>query len=444
MNKIVAFGPVEDSAKTQLERCLEVGGEAAQGVLCADHHKGYSMPIGGVLASEDVVMPAGVGYDIGCGNCAIRTNIQAKDIDLARVMDEVWKVISFGVGRKNGEEVQDAPVFEAIAHSPVQQQRDLLHLATQQLGTVGSGNHYVDLLEDRADGSLWIGVHFGSRGFGHKTATGFLALAEGKEWGEKTKDDMDGVPATIQLGTPLADDYLAAMTIAGQYASEGRDWVVQRVLQILGGTQTFYVHNHHNFAWWEIHDGKKVLVVRKGATPAFPGQMGFVGGSMGDDAVIIKGVESEASQTALYSTVHGAGRVMGRRQAAGKTKTKKIWQCGQRSCEYHDILTIPATGLRRGPNNELPTCPKCKDGKMRLNTHTTLLRPGIVDWSSWKSKLAEQGVELRGGGADEAPECYKRLNEVLAYHKDTIEILHTLKPIGVAMAGLDTFDPYKD
>jgi tRNA-splicing ligase RtcB (3'-phosphate/5'-hydroxy nucleic acid ligase) len=395
---LVAFGDVEPASRQQIERCLDAAGESSRGVLCADHHKGYSMPIGGVVSSSDVVMPAGVGYDIACGNCAVQTPIKAADIDVKRVMDEIWRTISFGMGRNNDERVVDHQVFDAIANSPVKEQRKLLSLARGQLGTVGGGNHYVDLFEDRADGSLWVGVHFGSRGLGHKTASGFLALASGKGWDQRANDSMDAPPATIKLGTPLADDYLAAMNIAGDYAYAGRDWVVDRVLKILATDAIQRVHNHHNFAWWETHGGRRTLVVRKGATPAFPGQKGFIGGSMGDDAVIVAGVESEASRAALYSTVHGAGRVMSRTQAAGKINRR---------------------------------------------TGKSISR-GLVNWPKWQHELKERGIELRGGGADEAPECYKNLTDVLAAHAGTINVLHTLRPIGVAMAGKDTFDPYKD
>jgi tRNA-splicing ligase RtcB len=213
-------------------------------------------------------------------------------------MDEIRTTISFGVGRSNAERVDD-PVFEHIAASHIPEVRGLIDLARNQLGTVGSGNHYVDLFEDRADGRLWVGVHFGSRGFGHKIATGFLALAAGKAWGEKTDDSMDAPPAVIQLGTSLSSDYLAAMELAGEYAYAGRNWVVDRVLQILGARNEGKVHNHHNFAWPERHGGEQWLVVRKGATPAFPGQRGFIGGSMGDDAVIVEGLESRASAAAF-------------------------------------------------------------------------------------------------------------------------------------------------
>jgi tRNA-splicing ligase RtcB len=394
---VVAFGDVEAASLRQLERCLDASGESSRGVLCADHHRGYSMPIGGVVASDRVVMPAGVGYDIGCGNCAAQTAIKAADIDVGKVMDEIWRTISFGMGRKNDERVDHA-VLDAIAGSPVAGQRKQLANARAQLGTVGGGNHYVDLFEDRADGSLWVGVHFGSRGLGHKTASGFLSLASGRSWDDRPSDGMDAPPATIALGTPLADDYLAAMNIAGDYAYAGRDWVVDRVMRILQTSAVQRVHNHHNFAWWEEHDGRKMLVIRKGATPAFPGQQGFIGGSMGDDAVIVEGVDSAASKAALYSTVHGAGRVMSRTQAAGKFNRRTGRQTSR----------------------------------------------GLVNWPQWQERLQAQGITLRGGGPDEAPECYKRLPEVLAAHEGTIRVLHTLRPIGVAMAGKDTFDPYKD
>jgi tRNA-splicing ligase RtcB len=396
--RLVTFGEVEPASRQQIERCLDAAGESGRGVLCADHHKGYSMPIGGVVSSSEVVMPAGVGYDIGCGNCAVQTNLPAADVDITRVMDEVWRTISFGMGRNNDERIPEHPVFDSIGTSPVKQQRKLLSLARGQLGTVGGGNHYVDLFEDRGDGSLWIGVHFGSRGLGHKTASGFLALAARKDWDDRVADHMDAPPATIRLGTPLADDYLAAMAIAGEYAHAGRDWVVDRVLKILRAGQVQRVHNHHNFAWWETHDGRRALVVRKGATPAFSGQKGFIGGSMGDDAVIVEGVDSPSSRAALYSTVHGAGRVMSRTQAAGKINRR--------------------TGKQ--------------------------IARGVVNWPKWQHELKARGIELRGGGADEAPECYKNLGDVLAAHRDTIRVLHTLRPIGVAMAGKGTFDPYRD
>jgi len=182
MTDPVVFGEADDRTRAQLTRCLKAE-PGAVGVLCADNHLGYAMPVGGVVGYRHHVSPNGVGYDIACGNCAVRTNLVARDIDVRRVMDEIWKVIAFGLGRLNAERIDEHPVFDAIARSPVREQRAMLQMARNQLGTVGSGNHYVDLFEDRADGALWVGVHFGSRGFGYKTCSGFLALAAGKEWG---------------------------------------------------------------------------------------------------------------------------------------------------------------------------------------------------------------------------------------------------------------------
>lgn len=434
------FGPVDERSAQQLRTCIEASGEDAGAVLCGDHHPGYSMPIGGVLALKAHVIPAGVGFDIACGNCAVRTNVKAADVDVARIMDEIWRTISFGMGRANNEAVDD-PVLEAIATSPVIPQRSLLKIAADQLGTVGSGNHYVDLFEDRADGTLWVGVHFGSRGFGHKTASGFLAIAAGKEFGDHVSEvGMDSAPLLLELDQPSGQDYLAAMEIAGQYAYAGRDWVVDRVLRILGAQNLHRVHNHHNFAWRETHRGESWLVIRKGATPAFPGQEGFVGGTMGDDAVILRGIESSESADAFYSTVHGAGRVMSRTQAAGKTRRVSRWKCqNYRNCTY----TAAKGGYFKEENGPTPTCPQCGH-KLRLTPMEEQIRPGVVDWPAWQAELKTRGVELRGAGADEAPVCYKRLDDVLTHHAGTVEILHRLRPLGVAMAGSDTFDPYKD
>jgi tRNA-splicing ligase RtcB len=188
------------------------------------------------------------------------------------------------------------------------------------------------------------------------------------------------------------------MELAGRYAYAGRDWVCERVARILGARIVEEVHNHHNFAWKEKHGGRDLWVVRKGATPAFPGQRGFVGGSMGDISVILEGVDSDESKAALYSTVHGAGRVMSRTQAAGKRK----W------------------------------------GKQKGSSGGQITRAMMMDW------VRKMGVELRGADTDESPHCYKRLPDVLEEHGNTIRIVHTLQPIGVAMAGPDVYDPYKD
>lgn len=379
--------PIDEGALAQIRTCAKTADAVA---LMADHHKGYAVPIGGVVAYTDKISPSGVGFDIACGNKAVLTDIPAAEVraNIKTIMDDVWANLSFGVGLKNSTRV-DHELFDdpAWAHPAV---ASLKRMAQEQLGTIGSGNHYVDLLEDER-GRVWIGVHFGSRGLGHKTATYFLKAAG-------AKDGMDVEPLVLPVASPLGTDYLLCMNLAGRYAYAGRDWVCQEVARLLGARILDEVHNHHNFAWRETHQGQQLWVVRKGATPAFPGQRGFVGGSMGDISVILEGVQSAESEQALYSTVHGAGRVMSRTAARGKFNRK--------------------TG--------------------KLITAGAVSRPMMMEW------IKQKGVELRGAGTDESPHCYKRLPEVLTHHQATIRILHTLQPIGVAMAGEDELDPYKD
>lgn len=392
MNKpLVIFGQHEAGTLEQIKRCLAKDG--AYAVLCADGHKGYAQPVGGVVAYENKISLSGVGYDIGCGNLAIKTDANAEDVqkNIDSIMDAVVNKISFGVGRRNKVKI-DHPLFD----DPVWQMpflASIKKMAQEQLGTVGSGNHYVDIFIDE-NNSVWVGVHFGSRGLGHKSATHFVEQAQGNR-------GIDVDPCVIDVETSLGSDYLEVMRLAGDYAYAGREYVARAVVKdILQANELDSVHNHHNYAWLEEHNGKSLWVVRKGATPAFPGQRGFVGGSMGDNAVIIEGIESDLSKKALYSTVHGAGRVMSRTAARGKTKFKK------------GKLVSDGTGL--------------------------ISRQEMDDW------LQEKNVCLRGGDVDESPQAYRRLDEVLQAHEGTIRILHTLRPIGVAMAGSHEFDPYKD
>jgi len=441
--KIKTFGPVDQRSLEQLERCMDAG-DADYGVLCADHHPGYSQPIGGAIAYEGHVSPSGVGYDIGCGNKAACTELTRADLDalggVERIMGEVTRRVSFGMGVPAVERV-DHPVLDKIRGAEFEPQRKLEQTAANQLGTVGSGNHYVNLMEDEL-GRIWVGVHFGSRGFGHKTASGFLALAQGLPFdGRAAEGEMDSPPVLLELGTEIGDAYIAAMQLAGEYAYAGRDVVVAKVLEILGADAIHEVHNHHNFAWREEHGGRTYWVVRKGCTPARPGQEGFVGGSMGDSSVILEGVESTEAEESLFSTVHGAGRVMSRTEAAGKIRRRKRWACSHRDCErVFDIDGVSA----QNPVPQRGVCPDHPESRVRKVWIEEQLKPGKVDWTAVQAQLREKGIVLVGGGADEAPEVYKRLPDVLAAHAASIRVKHTLRPLGVAMAGRDVVDPYKD
>ena len=378
------FGVHDDKT---LEQFNDVASRAERAALMADGHFGYVMPIGGVAAYRNKVSPIGVGVDIGCGNAAIRTDLIAEALvdDLPDLADEIFDTIAFGPGMSNScdDAPKDDPLFEDSrwAVIPRKHRGNLQGKSRAQLGTTGGGNHYVDVFSDEM-GAVWVGVHFGSRALGFNLAHNFVALAQGLDWGDRP--DMNA-EVLLGLDTPLGHDYWEAMNLAGRYAYAGREWVTRKVVEILAGKELELVHNHHNFAWKEDHGGEELVVVRKGATPAFPGQQGFVGGSMGDDSVILRGSDQPDDRT-LHSTVHGAGRVMGRMEAAGK------WKKGR------------------------------------------MVRPGRINHGEMEAWLDEKGVVLRGGDLDEAPQAYRRLPGVLAAQGDTIEVLHTLRPLIVCMA----------
>ena len=351
------------------------------------------MPIGGVIAYDRAVSPSGVGYDIGCGNKAVRLDIKADTIRpyMQEVMDEIVNKINFGIGRDlaPGERTThslftsltwDYAELNVLVHGQ-NAQTTLKEKARAQLGTVGGGNHYVDIFRDEED-YVWIGVHFGSRGFGHSIATGFLNMAKGKLWHDKPgHEDMFADATVLDTDTHIGDRYMAAMKLAGEYAEVGRDIVCYKVAKILHGQVESVVQNHHNFCWRETHFERDLHVVRKGATPNFPGQTSFIGATMGEPSYIVKGLDTEENKHSLYSLPHGAGRVMGRMQAKGKKN-----------------------------------------------------RPGLISQDAMTEWVRGRNIILRGGDVDEAPQAYKRLSEVMSHHCQSFELLHELQPMGVAMA----------
>jgi tRNA-splicing ligase RtcB len=442
-NVTAVFGTHDQNTLVQLD---DVASRAVRAALMGDGHYGYVMPVGGVAAYDNAVSVIGVGFDIACGNAAIRTDLTLERLTglapeearanpyavsqnrrLNDLADALFDTLSFGIGRRNAAD--DAPTdhrlfnHPAWAHVPNSETEgwhrdELREKARRQLGTIGGGNHYVDLFYDEA-GRIWTGVHFGSRGFGHTVAKSVLALHQGGKWGGQGKE----VECILPLDTPLGQMYWDLMNLAGEYAYAGREWVARKAVRLLGATELELVHNHHNFAWPETHwvepepgaapEPRGLVVVRKGATPAWPGQKGFVGGSMGDDSVILRGTDNDFDATwglqrsALFSTVHGAGRVMSRTEAAGKRDRKT--------------------------------------GQLKRDRQTgEIVKPGKVTPEMMKAWLAEKGVVLRGGDLDESPHCYRRLPDVLRAQGGTIEVLHRLSPLVVCMASADSHDPYRD
>lgn len=378
--------PVDESALSQIKNCARTADAAA---LMADHHKGYAVPIGGVVAYRDSISPSGVGFDIACGNKAVLLDVPASEVraHIRKIMDDIWGNLSFGIGLKNKQRV-DHELFDDPAWK-LPAVRSLKDTARAQLGTIGSGNHYVDLFEDE-QGRAWIGVHFGSRGLGHKTATFFLNAGG-------AQDGMDVDPLVLSVRSNLGGDYLACMHLAGRYAYAGRDWVCSEVARMLGANILEEVHNHHNYAWRETHNG------------------GIVGCPQGSDACFPR-------STRLCGRFDGRhlGHPRGRGVGGG---------------EVLAVLHRPRRGTgdepHRGARQGQP-----QDGQ--VIKEGAVSREMMMDW------IRRQKVELRGAGTDESPHCYKRLPEVLGFHGSMVRILHTLTPIGVAMAGEHEFDPYKD
>lgn len=379
MQRLKVYGEHEPKTIEQLHRCMEHE-SAIAGVLCADGHLGYSQPVGAAIAYEKHISISGVGYDQACGNFAVKLDLPYTHIkdDVAKIGQDISTRISFGIGRVNGARV-DSDIFDYDDLWQDAGANDLKQKARDQLGTVGSGNHYVDLFEDRDDGNVWIGVHFGSRGLGHTLTTRYLKLAGGK-------DGIDVPPTLVHEDSDLGRSYTRALELTSMYTYEGRRWVVEQVSDILGCSDRLVsAHNHHNWSWKEMVDGIYCNVIRKGCTPIYVNDYSFVGGSMGDDAVILCAKEHTGDDSpTLNSTVHGAGRVMGRKEA------KRVFN--------------------------------------------------RVDMDNW---LREKGVHLIGGDLDESPMAYRRLDEVLKNHDD-IRVVYRLRPFLVLMAGSDVFDPFKD
>ncbi len=419
------FGEHDDNTLAQL---TDVDDHAELTALMADGHLGYSMPIGGVAAFRRKVSVSGVGYDIACGNCAVQLDLhidQFPQDGWGLIGAQIQHEIAAGVGKANRhpKAPTDHPLFEDDRWSiiPPPYREPLLAKARTQLGSLGSGNHYVDVLVG-TDGRIWVAVHFGSRGFGHTIASNFIVIAEGGIWGGKKRkrpigwgalvgvDDEAGRKlvakadmALLDLDDQAGQDYWDLMELAGDYAYAGRDWVCDTVADIISTAPVLdRVHNNHNFAWRETHHGESLVIVRKGATPAWPGQLGFVGGSMGDDAVILKGADSfngetfeaefdrrELQRATLYSTVHGAGRVMSRTKALGRTRWGKV------------------------------------KGEPAVD------RDEVHEW------LAARNVLVYGADLDEAPQAYRRLNDVIRAQGATVVIEETLRPLIVVMASAD-------
>lgn len=335
--------------------------------LMPDCHEGFGMPIGGVLAAQDVIVPNAVGVDIGCGMLAARTSLTQLDPDtLRQVRDQIKMVIP--VGFEHHKSPQPWGGFDFGPDIAIIQQE--LASARRQLGTLGGGNHFIEI-QQGSDGYIWVMIHSGSRNFGLKTATAYhkaaRALCERRNH-QLPHPDL----AYLPMDTGEGQAYLAAMNYCCDFARANRALMMERaggVLATLSGADLLETINiHHNYAARENHFGREVIVHRKGATKASRETIGIIPGSMGSASYIVRGLGCAES---FESCSHGAGRRMGRKQA---TRTLDLAQ---------------------------------EQEKMR----------GILHGLRSRATL------------DEAPGAYKDIDEVMRQQQDLVSIEVSLRPL---------------
>lgn len=371
---------IEPGAIHQMELAMKLPVSVA-GALMPDAHQGYGLPIGGVLATDNAVIPYGVGMDIGCRMCMTIYDIppvfERKEIQsYKKILTDETRF-----GQASFKHPRDHAVLERDEFRDIQLLKSLKDRAYAQIGTSGGGNHFVEfgltkILEEENEFDLPVGnylavlSHSGSRGMGAEIARYYTRLA------------MDKCPlpseakhlAWLDLDTEEGQEYWLAMNLAGDYASANHHQIHDRISEALGDKPLALLENHHNFAWKEKDaNGKEVIVHRKGATPAGDGNIGIIPGSMTSPGFIVRGKGEAAS---LNSASHGAGRVMSRRKAK-----------------------------------------------------TTLSKKDILD------HLKKMRTEVIGSGLDEAPMVYKDIHKVMEHQQDLVQILGKFTPKVVRMCG---------
>jgi len=350
---------IEHEALKQFESAMQQS-FALRGALMPDVHVGYSLPIGAVVATKDVVVPAWVGYDIGCGMCALPTTFPAPLVKkkAQEIFEKIYKAIPVG--------------FAHNAHNtPWKEERHLERSKAlknifakdglRQLGSLGSGNHFVEMGTDETE-KVWIVIHSGSRGIGHAVATHYMKLASG---GGKTREGHFG----FEVESAHGKDYLTDLNFCLSFALENRREMMRRIVAVLEAWLEGEAHwaqlinRNHNHA--EKKDG--LWIHRKGATHAEAGMMGVIPGNMRDGSFIVRG---KGNPESLWSSSHGAGRVLGRQAA-----------------------------------------------KRSLNMqHFAQAMEGIV-------------AKISRGTLDESPFAYKNIFEVMELQKDMVEVVAHVRPI---------------
>lgn len=295
---------LEQGALDQFERAMQQD-FAVQGALMPDSHFGYSLPIGAVVATSGVIVPAWVGYDIGCGMCAVQTTYSTRDVrgNAKTIFDSIYNAVP--VGFKH-----NAKPVAWISSDSIERTKYMSEIFDKsglfQLGTLGGGNHFAEVGED-ADGNVWIVIHSGSRGIGHATAAHYMRLASGTD---KAKEGHFGFDVDSENGK----DYIKDLNFCLEFALENRKTIIDRmciaISRIIPGEQKqeSLINRNHNHA--ELRGN--LWIHRKGATHAENGMLGVIPGNMRDGSFIVRG---KGNPDSLFSSSHGAGRVLGRKEA---------------------------------------------------------------------------------------------------------------------------------
>lgn len=372
---------IEPAALEQMKRAVRLP-VAVRGALMPDAHQGYGLPIGGVLATENSVIPYAVGVDIACRMRMTVFNASPSVLDQHRAMfrDILEQQTLFGAGAEwpvpRDHEVMDDPLWNE--HPVARRYRDIAH---RQLGTSGSGNHFVEFgalhVHSEIDTPLgkippgtYLAVlsHSGSRRFGLEMANYYTQLAMRLRTG--LPKDFQHL-AWLWLDEEAGAEYWAAMELAGRYASANHAVIHRQIIDAVRAPVLGGIENHHNFAWREQVDGREAIVHRKGATPASKDALGVIPGSMGAPGFVVRGL---GNPEALNSAAHGAGRRMSRKQAFEQ-----------------------------------------------------------FDWETVQARLQDLGIELLSGGLDEAPDAYKDIHEIMALQSDLVIALAEFHPKLVKM-----------
>jgi len=372
---------IEQGAITQMEVAMKLPVVIA-GALMPDAHQGYGLPIGGVLATNNAVIPYGVGVDIGCRMCLSVFDIPENNFyaNESKFKRELIAHSKFGAGAGwRGKERVDHAILSRKEFNATPLIKHLFDKAAAQLGSSGGGNHFVEwgIIEMYEDDKklnvpkgkyLALLSHSGSRGFGATIAAHYTKLA--KELCKLPHEAKN--LAYLSLDSAEGEEYWLAMNLAGDYASACHEIIHNKLTKAIGGNLLARVENHHNFAWKEIHNGKEVIVHRKGATPASKGILGIIPGSMTAPGFLVRGKGETGS---INSASHGAGRQMSRTQA---------------------IKNISKEEMR--------------------------------------AILKDHRVTLIGAGLDEAPMAYKDIHTVMAAQSDLVDVLAKFTPKMVRMA----------